>query len=293
MRQIDFISRLRASKLSLSVSEQRVASVCLEDPRRFARMPVGEIAELAHVSKPTVVRFCRSVGFEGLQDLKRRIAHTSENYVPFIHQSVAVNEKPVNVAFKLIDDVIASMLSVRESIHPDAISAVVDSLRETHAHRGKVICFGVGASALAAQDSATKLYRLGVASFAFLDGHSQCMAASLANTHDTFLVFSNSGRTREVIEACEVANKRGATTVAITATNTPLSYIGKYRIASDNAEDYENYSPMLSRLQQLVWVDILTTCFAIRAEGGDFRKALQEYAKNLELKRFGRGFSLA
>lgn len=186
MRQIDFISRLRASKLSLSVSEQRVASVCLEDPRRFARMPVGEIAELAHVSKPTVVRFCRSVGFEGLQDLKRRIAHTSENYVPFIHQSVAVNEKPVNVAFKLIDDVIASMLSVRESIHPDAISAVVDSLRETHAHRGKVICFGVGASALAAQDSATKLYRLGVAAFAFADGHSQCMAASLANSRLCF-----------------------------------------------------------------------------------------------------------
>lgn len=289
----DLISRMRASKLSLSVSEQRVADLCLSDPRKFSRMPVGEIAELAHVSKPTVVRFCRSIGFEGLQDLKRRLANTAENCAPFIHQSVSANEKPVNIAYKLIDNVIASMLGIRESIQSDVLLMTVDSMLETRSKGGKIICFGIGASALAVEDVTAKLYRLGQSAFGFVDGHSQCLAASLASKCDTFLVFSNSGRTREVIEACEIANKRGATTVAITSTNTPLAFIGKYRIASDNSEDYENYSPMLSRLQQLVWADILVTCFALRLEGGNITAALQEFAKNVEIKRFGRGFSLA
>jgi RpiR family carbohydrate utilization transcriptional regulator len=35
-------------------------------------MTVKEIARLAHVSPPTVVRYCRTIGYNGLTDLKQR-----------------------------------------------------------------------------------------------------------------------------------------------------------------------------------------------------------------------------
>jgi hypothetical protein len=45
---------------------------------------------------------------------------------------------------------------------------------------------------------------------------------------------------------------------------------------------------MLSRIQQLVLVDILVTCFALAMGTGELEEKLQEYAKNLETRRFGR-----
>ena len=58
--------------------------------RGFASTPVGELAERSHVSKPTVVRFCRSVGYDGLTDFKRKLAGTVNEGVPFVHRAVDV-----------------------------------------------------------------------------------------------------------------------------------------------------------------------------------------------------------
>ncbi|MBP7566387.1 MAG: transcriptional regulator, partial [Burkholderiaceae bacterium] len=48
------LDRITASLPSLAPAEQRVGRLVLADPRGFARQPIGELAERAHVSKPTV-----------------------------------------------------------------------------------------------------------------------------------------------------------------------------------------------------------------------------------------------
>ncbi|MET0333200.1 MAG: transcriptional regulator, partial [Rhizobacter sp.] len=68
------LDRIRASMSALPPAEQRVAKLLLSDSRGFATLPVGELARRAEVSKPTVVRFCRSVGYDGLADFKRKLA---------------------------------------------------------------------------------------------------------------------------------------------------------------------------------------------------------------------------
>ena len=56
------LDRIQASAASFSPAEQRVAALLTQEPRAFSEWPVGEIAERAQVSKPTVVRFCRRLG---------------------------------------------------------------------------------------------------------------------------------------------------------------------------------------------------------------------------------------
>ena len=56
------LDRIKASLSSLAPAEQRVGRLVLLDPRAFASLPITELASRSHVSKPTVVRFCRSVG---------------------------------------------------------------------------------------------------------------------------------------------------------------------------------------------------------------------------------------
>jgi RpiR family carbohydrate utilization transcriptional regulator len=59
-------------------------------------------------------------------------------------------------------------------------------------------------------------------------------------------------------------------------------------LAADHPEDYDRYSPMVSRLLHLMVIDILTTAVALRRAGpaGDQEKPaarpmLQEIKKNL------------
>ena len=51
---------------SLAPAEQRVGQLVLAAPRAFSNLPVSELASRAQVSKPTVVRFCRSMGYDCL-----------------------------------------------------------------------------------------------------------------------------------------------------------------------------------------------------------------------------------
>ena len=81
------LERIKACLPSLPPAEQRVGKLVLSDPRNFAKLPVSELADRAHVSKPTVVRFCRSMGYDGLSDFKLKLAGTVSEGVPFIHRS--------------------------------------------------------------------------------------------------------------------------------------------------------------------------------------------------------------
>jgi hypothetical protein len=90
----------------------------LADPRAFANLPVSELAERAHVSKPTVVRFCRSMGYDGLSDFKLKLAGSVSEGVPFIHRSVDADDKTGDVMVKVIDNTVAAFLKYRNDAAP-------------------------------------------------------------------------------------------------------------------------------------------------------------------------------
>ena len=87
------LDRIRAALPALPPAEQRVAQLVLSDPRVFASLPVAELATRAQVSKPTVVRFCRSIGYDGLADFKLKLAGQVNEGVPFVHRAVDADDK--------------------------------------------------------------------------------------------------------------------------------------------------------------------------------------------------------
>ena len=61
---------------------------------------------------------------------------------------------------------------------------------------------------------------------------------------------------------------------------------GHIHLAADHPEDYDRYSPMVSRLLHLMIIDILTTCVALRIGGDKLQPLLQEMKNNLRSKRY-------
>jgi RpiR family carbohydrate utilization transcriptional regulator len=243
------------------------------------------LADRAHVSKPTVVRFCRSVGYDGLSDFKLKLAGSVSEGVPFVHRSVDVDDKTSDVMVKVIDNTVAAFLKYRNDASSFAIQKATDALAATAASGNRIEFFGVGNSGIVAQDAQHKFFRLGVHTIAYSDGHMQVMSASMLGPGDCVVVISNSGRTRDLMDACDIARKNGATTIVITASGSPLASAGHIHLAADHPEGYDRYSPMVSRLLHLMVIDILATCLALRI-GGKLQPLLKEMKNNLRSKRY-------
>ena len=280
------LDRIQAALPSLAPAEQRVGRLCLADPRAFAKLPVSVLADRSHVSKPTVVRFCRSVGYDGLADFKRKLAGTVNEGVPFIHRSVDTDDKTSDVMVKVIDNTVAAFLKYRNEASTVALDRAIAALMGAYHGKHRIQFFGVGNSGVVAQDAQHKFFRLGVNAVAFSDGHMQVMSASTLGPGDCVLVISNSGRTRDLMDACDIAKKNGATTIVITASGSPLASAGSIHLSADHPESFDKYSPMVSRLLHLMIIDILATCMALRIGGDTLQPILREMKNNLRSKRY-------
>ena len=280
------LDRIEACLPSLAPAEQRVARLVLKDPRSFARQSISVLADSAHVSKPTVVRFCRSVGYNGLSDFKLKLAGSVSEGVPFIHRSVDADDKPSDIMVKVIDNTVAAFLKYRNEANITAIDKATQALVAAYRHGKRIEFFGVGNSGVVAQDAQHKFFRLGVNTIAYSDGHMQVMSASLLGPGDCVVIISNSGRTRDLMDACDIARQHGATVITLTASGSPLAAAGDIHLAADHPEGYDRYSPMVSRLLHLLIIDIVTTSVALSIGGKTLQPKLQELKKNLRNKRY-------
>ncbi|BDU58341.1 RpiR family transcriptional regulator [Limnohabitans sp. MORI2] len=280
------LERIKSTLSSLAPAEQRVGKLLLTDPRTFSTLPVTELADRACVSKPTVVRFCRSMGYEGLSDFKLKLAGSLSEGVPFIHRNVGAQDSSNDVLVKVIDNTVTAFLKYRNDASSAAIDKAAEAIALTHKKGKRLEFFGVGNSGIVAQDAQHKFFRLGFHTISHSDGHLQIMSASLLGPGDCLVVFSNSGRTRDLLDSCEIAKKNGATTVVITASGSPLANAGKIHLAADHPESYEKFSPMVSRLLHLMIVDVLATAVALRIGSTQLQPMLRNMKQNLLNKRY-------
>ena len=288
------LERIRAAIPALPPAEQRVARLLLSDPRSFATLPVGELSLRSNVSKPTVVRFCRSVGYDGLADFKLKLAGSVNEGVPFVHRAVDDDDKAGDIVVKVVDNAVAAMLRYRNAAAGQLFERAIAALAETGrraAEGRRVEFYGVGNSGFVALDAQHKFFRLGVLAAAISDSHVQVMSATMLKPGDTAVLISNSGRSRDLLDVADIARKKGATVIFITASGSPLarealSAPQHILLAADHPEDADRYSPMVSRLLHLLIIDILTTGVALRLGSAQLRPLLQEMKKNLRARRY-------
>jgi RpiR family carbohydrate utilization transcriptional regulator len=226
------------------------------------------------------------VGYDGLSDFKLKLAGTVNEGVPFIHRSVDADDKIGDVMVKVIDNTVAAFLKYRNDASTMAIEKAVVALVQAYQAGRQIQFFGVGNSGIVAQDAQHKFFRLGVNTTAYSDGHMQVMSASVLKAGDCVVVVSNSGRTRDLMDACDIARKNGAITIVITASGSPLASAGHIHLSADHPEGYDKYSPMVSRLLHLMIIDILATAVALRIGSATLQPMLSEMRQNLRSKRY-------
>lgn len=118
--------------------------------------------------------------------------------------------------------------------------------------------YGVGGSGAVAQETETRLFRIGCQVRGWTEVHGAATSAALLTPADVAIGISHSGATRETLEPFEMAKERGATTIAITTDpRSPLAKAADIRLISSTSETSFRTGSIGGRHSVLMIVDCL------------------------------------
>lgn len=256
----DVVEEIRAAMPRLRQTEQRVAQALLDDPSIAMSATVSSLAERADVSRSSVVRLAKTLGFAGFPALRAQlIQETSREAVELEQSDIAEGRlNPDDSVAQLVAKVaFHEARTIEETgrlIDLDALERIAQRI----AHGAKVITFGVGASGLAAADLSQKLQRIGIMCLHSPDTHQQAVHAALAGDDSVAVAFSFSGGTVDVLHAFDVARRAGAFTVAVTNDmDSPLAEAAHEVLRTPAREATLRAAALASRMAQLAVVDFL------------------------------------
>ncbi len=250
--------RMRALLPELRPSERRIAKLFLAHPAQAADMSIARLAARCDTSTTSVVRFCRSMGYDQLKTLRmdvlRDLARESfeASTLPEVSGDIDRNDSLTDIVAKVS---IAETLSIADTakvLDIAALGAAVDTVVRSD----RVDIFGVGASSFVGLDLQQKLTRIGRTALNWSDSHAAWTSAATLRPGAVAIAVSHSGTTVDTIEFLAIARAAGAATIAI--TNHEHSVLGQRAdvVLTTAARETAFRSGALgSRIAQLMIVD--------------------------------------
>jgi DNA-binding MurR/RpiR family transcriptional regulator len=212
------------------------------------------------VSAPTITRFSRAIGCDGLRDLKLKVMSSMRvgmRYLEPVTPPGTLAEAQERVVLRAQRAVLAAQKTI------DA--AMLDRVIDVLARSRMIYAFGSGGvSSWMVEEIHNRLFRLGLRITSSSDHQMQMMLAATVERGDVVFVSSLSGNNAEVIKATRIAADYGATTVALTVRDTPLVKAVALPLTIDIADDGDVLGPTSLRYAFLVAVDMLAYGAAIR-----------------------------
>ena len=277
---IDIIVRLKELGQTGSKSDRLLAAMVLTDLDFASKASISEIATRIGVSEPTVTRFCRNLGCEGVRDFKFWIAQAMAIGGQYL---TAQPIKGENRDQRLVEIISNPAIAAIQHLSSTLIMSTVALAAEQLSASDHILCIGSGGtSSMLATEMQNRMFRLGLNAVSQVDGELQRMFAAVATPTTTVLAFSTSGYAQSVIDAVQLARQYGARTVAITAPGSVLSEVAETVIHYQPTEDGNIYKPTSSRFALLAIVDILATAVA-ESRGAKILENLRRIKQSLNM----------
>lgn len=273
MNSPNLIRRITENQASLRKSEAKVANYVLANASEVIKMRIVDLASKSEVSEPTVIRFCKAIGFDGFQSFKLQLAQQLGLGSVFTQFAVEDSDTVADLINKVFDTTVGSLITAREEINSEVLEQAITTISNAR----RVEFYGFGASGSVAADAQHKFFRLQLSSAAYTDPHIQRMSAISLGPEDVVVAISQSGETQALLESVALAREAGANVIGLAPHNTSLSRVCNLAIYVNMEEDLKSFTPVSSRIAHLVVIDVLATGVARHR-----KPLLKEHLKRLE-----------
>ncbi|MGV7209087.1 SIS domain-containing protein [Oxalobacteraceae bacterium A2-2] len=271
------LDSIRTQLDSLSKSERKVALAVLEHPAQTVNENITALARSAQVSEPTVVRFCRTLGYDGWHEFKLKLAQGLALALPGLNEQPAQDDLAADLVNKICSRSINTLLDLRNNLRADTIQQALDILSKA----SKIEFYGQGTSGIVAADAQHKFFRSGVPTVAYADPTIHSIAAALLRAGDCVVAISQRGNSPALVRSVKLARTGGADVIVLAPSGTPMAELATVLIPIDLVFNTDPYTPISARLAHLVVIDVLAVGLALK-RGPDFRRKMQHAQKALQ-----------
>ncbi|WP_406562298.1 SIS domain-containing protein [Klebsiella pneumoniae] len=248
-------AKIRMLLSSLNNTERSIANWLLIKGNLSKGTSIKEVAEAVSVSEPMIVKISKKLGYSGFRELRSSLLSYFD-VLPFDKdEEISQHDGLPVVMEKVFSTAIQALKEAKSVANINVISEAAGLLCQA----SHVVLLGVGGSASVCQDFEHKLLRIGIHSHTYSDFHLMLMVACQLSETDVMVVISQSGDTRELLNAVEIAKSRGVKIICITNDNrSPLSQLSDLSIFSPATS-----GPLLGQnaVARVIQLNLLDTLF--------------------------------
>ena len=275
------LRQIKNSLPDLRKSEKTVGEFILKDPKSVITMKTAEASDAMGISEPTLIRFCKALGFSGYQEFKINLSQqlAADDY--FVMYEIDEDDTIHELCEKVFDTTISEILNVRSQINQDVLESAIEAL----ANAKRVEVYAFGGSAPVAMDAQHKFFRLKISSSFISDPHIQLMSANSLSKDDVVLAISQSGTTSALIDSVKIVRKSGVKVIGIMPENSPLANICDYPISINVGDNYRITKPHTSRIAYTAVIDVMTMGIAqLKPEAQEHLYNIVDSQRSLKIK---------
>lgn len=250
---------LRSAYPGLTKSEKAIALYISEHRDSIMEQSISTIAGATSSAEITVSRFCKKLGFQGLQSLK--VALAAEVHSPAVaYQSIRPEDSARDIAGKMFQNIMDGLQDTLKILDFQAVEKAAKTMMAAR----RIAIYGFGNSATVCRDMETRFLRFGMVVQAYADSHMQVTSASLLNHRDLAIAISHTGASRDLLETVHVAQSRGAKILAITSyAQSPLAKTADIALIGMGREIHYQSEAVASRLVHMAIADLLYMAIAM------------------------------
>lgn len=237
-------------------SEKKVADWLFSHSGEILPYSISDLASKCESSEATIVRFSKRLGCSGYQELKLVLAQERDKKV--IAPNITEKDDCYEIFEKVCNDAYMSLERTKKTLSAEAMTRAAKVISESQ----RIVLIGLGTSASVAEDASNKFLRAGCNSAAYADTHMQAIAVSQLKAGDALIGISQSGSSKDIVEAMKTARARGATTISITSKErSPIARQSDVLLLTDTEETRHSTLGLNSHMSRLVVIDAL--CYKI------------------------------
>lgn len=249
-------TQLKASYSYMSRVERRIADLLLNQPDQFAALTMAELSRQADVSQGSINNFAKKFFSCGFSALKLQVAACLATRIPPPPPSAQARSVK-SCMRKKMDNSAASFSATTQLNDEETLSRAVHRILSAR----RIDIYGVYHSGIAARDLCFQLIGLGIPANYVEDTFMCAVSASTLDENALVIAISSSGRTKEIIEAAQIARERGTPIICLTTNPfSPLAKISDDVLLSASLEADPGDKVGQIRTAQLFVVDSLTSC---------------------------------
>ena len=227
------MARIRANLSNLSNSEREVSDFVSANPEKVIQMSLSDLANAAGVSDATALRFSRSIGFSGFNEMKMALVADLAVPADAIFEEILETDSIGTIARKVVQSNIQLLQDTANILDYEDFGKII-----------KLICaakciyvYSVGTSSPLAEVLYNRLFRLGYRSSPITDAYLQIMQVALLTKDDVLITISRSGAPSTLVKAVNIARSNGAKTIAITCdAHSPIAKAAEHCLTAVSRE---------------------------------------------------------